>query len=594
MKTQKSKQIELDENVKEYEPFLRVKKVKDKAYLYEVTQYYNCQTKKQWQTSKYIRKIHPQEDLDHLTKEPPTIQKNTASSSPKIQQLTNFGDAYLYHALVEELHLKKILLKCFSESMTHFLLLTVGYKLLSDGQAFHHMESWLETSDLPSFYPLSTSFHSASISKHLAQLGNDELDSMMRFFLHWSQYVHHEGESLLFDLTSFASQASELEEAEYGYSKDHSPYPQINMGLLVNQQQKLPLYYKVYPGSLKDVKTLHNMVEEIHMLSIPSVVIILDRGFYKEQHLLEMLQKNLSFIIPLSKIHRKLYDTIRTTHRETLESSSHWILVNGKPTFAASGSTTLPFQSPDKKKKEKEKEKAKDSKEEKEAKEEKNGKEEEEVISYPLYYSIYMDPERKQKEEQSFAIELFEAQKNLQEKDWNSLLEGQDKKEVWKEQAGMWKSYFTLEKEPKKNVYHVLQNTSAIDKHVQSLGITILLSSSPRDAETLLHQYRQRDHVEKVFDSCKNELKSLPLRVHQSDTMRGYFFVLFLEMIVHNYLLYKMKKGNVDPKFSAKRVLFELHKWKKALWHGKKCLLNEVTKLQETLYQQLGIVMPNL
>ncbi|MDD4614415.1 MAG: IS1634 family transposase [Caldisericia bacterium] len=470
--------------------------------------------------------------------------------------------------------------------MTHFLLLAVGYKLLSDGQAFQHMESWLETSDLPSFYPLSTSFHSASISKHLAQLGNDELDSITRFFLHWSQQVHHEGESLLFDLTSFASQASDLEEAEYGYSKDHSPYPQINMGLLVNQQQKLPLYYKVYPGSLKDVKTLHNMVEEIHMLSIPSVVIILDRGFYKEQHLLEMLQKELSFIIPLSKIHRKLYDTIRTTHRETLESTSHWIVVNGKPTYAASGSTTLPFQRPDKQ--EKEKKKAKDSKEEK------RKDSPEEVISYPLYYSIYLDPERKQKEEQSFAIELFEAQKNLQEKDWNSLLKGQDKKEIWKEQAGVWKSYLTLEKEPKKNSYHVIQNTSAIDTHRQTLGITILLSSSPRDAETLLHQYRQRDHVEKVFDSRLNELKSLPLRVHQSNTMRGYFFVLFLEMIIHNYLLYKMKKGNVNPKYSAKRVLFELHKWKKAIWNGKKCLLNEITKLQETLYQQLGIVMPNL
>ena len=584
MKTQTPKQIELDENVKEYEPFLRVKKVKDKAYLYEVTQYYNCYTKKRWQTSKYIRKIHPQEDLDHLTKEPPVIQKKTESNSLSIQQLTNFGDAYLYHALVEELHLKKILLKCFSESMTHFLLLAVGYKLLSDGQAFQHMESWLETSDLPSFYPLSTSFHSASISKHLTRLGKDELDSIMRFFLHWSQHVHHEGESLLFDLTSFASQSSDLEEAEYGYSKDHSPYPQINMGLLVNQQQKLPLYYKVYPGSLKDVKTLHNMVEEIHMLSIPSVVIILDRGFYKEQHLLEMLQQELSFIIPLSKIHRKLYDMIRTTHRETLESSSHWIIVNGKPYYAASGSTTLPFQRPDKKEKEKEKE----------AKEKKGKDSPEEVISYPLYYSIYLDPERKQKEEQSFAIELFEAQKNLQEKDWNSLLKGQDKKEIWKEQAGVWKSYLTLEKEPKKNVYHVLRNTHAIDKHVQTLGITILLSSSPRDAETLLNQYRQRDHVEKVFDSCKNELRSLPLRVHQSDTMKGYFFVLFLEMIIYNYLLYKMKKGNVDPKYSAKRVLFELHKWKKALWHGKKCLLNEVTKLQETLYQQLGIVMPNL
>jgi transposase len=537
MKISKPLTIELDEHIKEYPPFLRVKKVKDNAYLYEITQFYHKRTKKRWQTSKYVRKIDPQEDLDHLTREPPVLPKSSPCDTPRIQQVTSFGDAYLFQALVEELHLKETLLKCFTPSMTHFLLLAVGYKLLGEGQAFQHMASWLESSELSSIYPLATSFHSASISRHLARLGKDETDAIARFFLHWSQQVHHQGESLLFDLTSFSTQAVAIEEAEYGYSKDHTPYPQLNMGLLTNQQQKLPLYYKIYPGSLKDVTTLHNMVEEIRLLSIPEVLLILDRGFYKEQHLLEMLQHDLAFLLPLSRIHRSLYDEIRKRHRAGLESASRLIIVSGKPYYAACGEVTIPF--------------SKSSKEAGSSNEipPSNKKK---PVSFPLYYAIYLDPERKQSEAQHFLIELVQAEETLRGKDWKKLLEASESEDPWKELAGTWKAYLSLHNNPASGEYEVLRKVEAVDQHLQTLGMTILLSSGPRDATTLLTLYRQRDHVEKIFDSSKNELRGLPLRVHQSDTMKGYFFVLFLEMIVQNYLLYKMKEGKVDSKYSVR------------------------------------------
>jgi len=344
------------------------------------------------------------------------------------------------------------------------------------------------------------------------------------------------------------------------------------MGLLTNQQQKLPMYYKIYPGSLKDVTTLHNMVEEIRLLSIPEVLLILDRGFYKEQHLLEMLQHELAFLLPLSRIHRSLYDSIRTRHRAGLESASRLIIVNGKPYYASNGEVTIPFSK---------------SFSETLLSNKKTSP------SFPLYYAIYLDPERKQSEAQHFLIELVQAEELLRGKDWKKLLEDAESKDPWKELAGSWKTYLSLQHNPSSGEYEVQRQVEAVDQHLQTLGITILLSSSPRDAATLLTLYRQRDQVEKVFDSTKNELRGLPLRVHQSDTMKGYFFVLFLEMIVQNYLLYKMKEGKVDPKYSVRRVFFELHKLKSVLWFGKDSLRNEITKLQQTLFQQLGIVMPN-
>ena len=63
-------------------------------------------------------------------------------------------------------------------------------------------------------------------------------------------------------------------------------------------------------------------------------------------------------------------------------------------------------------------------------------------------------------------------------------------------------------------------------------------------------------------------------------------------MIVQFYLLDKMKQGKVDPKFSISEIFFELHKLKKAIWLGKKKLINEITKAQRIILEQLKVFMP--
>jgi hypothetical protein len=63
-------------------------------------------------------------------------------------------------------------------------------------------------------------------------------------------------------------------------------------------------------------------------------------------------------------------------------------------------------------------------------------------------------------------------------------------------------------------------------------------------------------------------------------------------MIVQFYLLDKMKKENMDPKFSVSRIFFELHKLKKAIWFGKEMIINELSKTQRVLLDTLKILLP--
>jgi len=382
--------------------------------------------------------------------------------------------------------------------------------------------------------------------------------------MHWMQTINREGESLLFDITSFTSQATKMELLEYGYAKDHKPYPQLNMGLLVNQDQHVPMYYKLYPGSLKDVTVLSHMVEEAKLFGVSSVKLILDRGFYSQYNLNHMHQSGYSFLVPLPRTSKKLYKHILNSRREELDRPESVCLLKGKPIYAVGGWTQMNNTA--------------------------RSKENETISSYSLYYGLYLDPQRQAQEQNIFLTELLMAEKTLQDLDLSMY---SSKQEIVNDIGNKWTQYFTTEEDPNTNEIVMQRNSETIQEKLDSMGIFILISSTQRDLKGMLTQYRQRDAVEKVFDAGKNELFGNVLRVHSNETMESTMFILFLSLVIQTCISGKMKKGNVDSKYSIQSLFFELHKLKKAIWQGKLCILNEITKAQRILFEQLQIVLPN-
>lgn len=62
------KKIDVSSETKEYAPYIRVKSVNGKFYLYEITDTYNTATKKKKSKSKYIHKILQLEDIKNITR----------------------------------------------------------------------------------------------------------------------------------------------------------------------------------------------------------------------------------------------------------------------------------------------------------------------------------------------------------------------------------------------------------------------------------------------------------------------------------------------------------------------------------------------
>ena len=616
----------------EFEPFKRTKNINGHDYVYEISQYRDSITNEIKQHSKYLGKAD-ETGKPEKVRERPIIHKS----------IVNYGDAYLFHSLVTELKLDTLLKQCFPEEEANWIILLTGYKLLYQG-TLDRLASWMEISDLPNQYPVSTCLSSQQASRVLERLGEDSGERVSSFFLRWIQNYPLKGDNLLFDITSFSSQAKQIEFLEYGYNRDHELLPQINIGLLVNETLRLPLYYKLYPGSIKDISTMDNLVKELQCLTIQKITLILDRGFYSTGNLLDLLEREYDFILPLPLTAKTLYGKILEKSKDLyLLSPRDLIQIEEQQYYAQAG--LIPFKADDphiwtendEEVVNDEGECVEDSEQEAETeKKEAGGKKENENMdqkpesitqtgkSIQLHYVISLDTARREEERYRFFHRLLEAEEKLKSMDWVTLISSiqetfdatiesgklknqkRSKKQekvlkrhiqrMIKRKVGSFAKYFTVTNDSLSTPegIKINRNTEEIEKHTRYFGMMVLLSTKSMDKESLLRRYRDRDRVEKMFDAMKNELEGLPLRSHKTNTMNGNLFILFLAIILQFHLLEKMKRGNIHHQFTISDVFFELHKLKKSIWYGKERIINELTKTQKSLLETLHIFLPNL
>ena len=120
----------------------------------------------------------------------------------------------------------------------------------------------------------------------------------------WNQ--RKEGlESLLFDTTNYYTYMATKTQSDLavrGRNKSGKHHlRQVGVGLLVDRQSELPLYYKVYPGNLHDSKLFHRVMDELFgvMAGLAEgqreLTVVFDKGMNAEE--------NIAFIDARQQIH---------------------------------------------------------------------------------------------------------------------------------------------------------------------------------------------------------------------------------------------------------------------------------------------------
>jgi transposase len=119
-------------------------------------------------------------------------------------------------------------------------------------------------------------------------------DKINGFFKEFSKA----GEYILVDMTAIHSKSKEMSLNKVGYNSHGNFDPQANLLLLFSQTQHEPVYYRLLPGNIRDVKSFKLSLKEAN---ITDAVFIADKGFYSEDNIVELENSGLQYVIPLKR-----------------------------------------------------------------------------------------------------------------------------------------------------------------------------------------------------------------------------------------------------------------------------------------------------
>ena len=72
---------------------------------------------------------------------------------------------------------------------------------------------------------------------------------------------------------------------EYGKPKDDKGLPVFNLSLVFDQNNRVPLFYEEYPGSVTDVAQLKYVIDKVTTYGYKRMGFILDRGYFSRENI---------------------------------------------------------------------------------------------------------------------------------------------------------------------------------------------------------------------------------------------------------------------------------------------------------------------
>jgi len=521
--------------MREYKSFIRYKRIGSGEYAYQISHYWDEKKKKIRQKSKYLGKV---------TEE--GIKRVRGVVIEKPLRAVDYGDVYVVEEMLKETGLKEILKEVFGERESKKMLVLAINRVI-EGVALKDIEEWYEGKYLREIYGEKLGLSSSSLSGFLEKVGKEER-LHIEFFLRWWERMGGGIKGIFYDITSLSSASKKINLLEWGYNRDGEKLPQVNVGLVVRTGDHLPLYYKVFPGSIPDVVTLRNLLREVKILAKEKeTLLVLDRGFYSGRNLKELEKEGIRFLLPLPfslKVARKIV----SRERRKVEIPENIHRYEGRIIGVVEG--------------------------------------EEEIQGVKVHYYLYRDPEREEEERRRFFEKLMEIEEKVEAKE---LRRGERMKDVVEEIAEKFACYLSFRREG--NRIKVKRKNKAISRVLNRMGKEIIISSDILPWDVILHLYQSKEGIERAFRSIKNELEGLPLRVHKEETLRGYLFITFLSLILRSHILERMRESGLGKKLSLNALFLSLRKLR-LVGFQKSSHLTEISKKQREILEKLKILMP--
>ena len=402
--------------------------------------------------------------------------------------------AYLViRKIMEEYNLLEILSDYWDNRGVGLFLDLAAYSIICENNAGQYYPDYAYN------HPLLTEnmkiYSDSTVSRFLASMTNDD---SVGFLNRWNASRNHREQIYIsYDSTNKNSQAGDIEMAEFGHPKDDKGVPVFNYSIAYDTDNKEPLFYETYPGSIVDVSQLQFMLEKAKGYGYKKIGFILDRGYFSKKNIQYMDSCQYDFVIMVKGM-ASFVEKIIFEYKGKFEKKRACVI----PEYQAYGMT--------------------------------------------IQEKLYADDEK----DRYFHI-YYKVTKESAE---SGILEGKIRKmtEFLKKQEGKlitlgdaYQRYFDIfshKKEDGTNKFlYAKEKTEVIERELDLCGYFVIVTSRKMTAAEALSLYKSRDASEKLFRGDKSYLGNKSLRVSGNESADAKIFIEFIALIVRCKLYTQLK-----------------------------------------------------
>jgi transposase len=488
-------------------------------------------TGKLWPNKNYFEifpENKPVDFIDNPTRS--TTQLNKSQSKTFLQVKSHGMPAALYE-MANQTDLLETLKGCFPTKWEK--MLAIACYMVSCGNVMSYISDWFHGNEVN----FTKSFDDSSCSRLFESISSEEMNT---FFSIWIKH-HNEHESIGYDVTSVSTYSGNISLAEWGYNRDNDRLPQLNFGMFYGMTSRIPLFYKLYNGSIPDKSYFEFMMKNAMTFGINKVCFVFDAGFVTQDNITFAIKNQLPFLSVFPSTINESAAIIDRVKNKMERLSNRITGFNG---FGVTEAITL--------------------------------------YGHTMKAHIYLDLNRKASEFAETMAQIDELEEELEKINKSNTL------------PRRFSNYFKVRKLSKNKVDYQ-KDTDKIDEQISRAGAFILLTTNfDLTAEQALKMYREKDVIEKNFEQLKNDIDFYRLKTHRIETTTGKMFVGFIALIMRTYMLQTLKNSETTKGLTFKTVKNELNKIQSAVFSDDTRELAPLTKLQKNILATLKVNIKNI
>lgn len=407
------------------------------------------------------------------------------------------GAVSIIRKVIQDYKLDEMILRIIGRDSGLFLDL-VAYSIIAENNAGQYYPDYAYN------HPLFTDdmklYSDAKVSEFLSGI---TVNQSIAFLNDWNDARdHRERIYISYDSTNKSCQSGDVETAEFGYSKDGQDKPVFNYSIAYDRNNREPLFYEEYSGSIVDVSQLQYMLEKAAGYGYKRVGFILDRGYFSKENIHYMDKCGYDFVIMVKGMKRFVSEIINENKGCFEECRANSIRA-----YKTSGMTVKRKLFP-------------------------SDKEE-------RYFHIYYSSRK-------YATEREKLEANIDR--MVSYLKKQEGKSITI--ADGFDKYFDLiyyhEGQEDQKFMYGRERNDVIDREIRLCGYFVIITSKKMTAKEALTLYKSRDESEKLFRGDKSYLGNKSLRVHSDESVSAKIFIEFVALIVRNKIYTCLKDAMIE------------------------------------------------